>query len=301
MLDILTRAGSFVAIILLGVVLRKIGFFKQEDFLLLSKITIRITLPASIVANFAGKEMDPTMLVFMLMGLGFGVLYMIVGYLLQLRGARDKKAFFVLNLPGYNIGNFTSPFIQGFLGSTGVVVTSLFDAGNAFICLGSAFGIANMIRSGSGFSLKRLGKTLLTSVPFLCYISMTVINLLGWHLPQPVITFAGIVGNANAFVAMLMLGVGFKLGGKGQIGQILKILIPRYAIAAALAIACYYLLPFSLEARQAVVILVFSPIASAAPAFTGEMEGDTGLSSAVNSISIIISIVIIVTLLSVML
>ena len=220
--------------------------------------------------------------------------------MLQLRGSREKKAFFVLNLPGYNIGNFTSPFIQGFLGSTGVVVTSLFDAGNAFICLGSAFGIANMIRSGSG-SLKRLGKTLLTSVPFLCYISMTAINLLGWQLPQPVITFAGIVGNANAFVAMLMLGVGFKLGGKGQIRQILKILIPRYAIAALLAVICYNLLPFSLEARQAVVILLFSPIASAVPAFTGEIGGDTGLSSAVNSISIIISIVVIVTLLSVML
>lgn len=300
MFDILTRAGSFVAIILLGIVLRRIGFFKQEDFFLLSKITIRITLPASIVANFAGKEMTPSMLVFLLMGLGFGVLYMIAGYLLQLRGSREKKAFFVLNLPGYNIGNFTSPFIQGFLGSTGVVVTSLFDAGNAFICLGSAFGIANMIRSGSG-SLKRLGKTLLTSVPFLCYISMTAINLLGWQLPQPVITFAGIVGNANAFVAMLMLGVGFKLGGKGQIRQILKILIPRYAIAALLAVICYNLLPFSLEARQAVVILLFSPIASAVPAFTGEIGGDTGLSSAVNSISIIISIVVIVTLLSVML
>ena len=79
MFDILTRAGSFVAIILLGIVLRRIGFFKQEDFFLLSKITIRITLPASIVANFAGKEMTPSMLVFLLMGLGFGVLYMIAG------------------------------------------------------------------------------------------------------------------------------------------------------------------------------------------------------------------------------
>ena len=29
MLDILTRAGSFVAIILLGYFLKKIGFFKQ--------------------------------------------------------------------------------------------------------------------------------------------------------------------------------------------------------------------------------------------------------------------------------
>ena len=49
MLDIVTRAGSFVAIILLGYFLKKIGFFKQEDFTILSRITIRITLPAAII------------------------------------------------------------------------------------------------------------------------------------------------------------------------------------------------------------------------------------------------------------
>ena len=62
----------------------------------------------------------------------------------------------------------------------------------------------------------------------------------------------------------------------------------------------YFFLPFSLEARQALVILVFSPIGSAIPAFTHDLKGDVGLSSAINSFSIICSIVIIVTLLSVM-
>lgn len=300
MLDIIIRAGSFVAIILLGFFLRKIGYFKQEDFQVLAKITIRITLPASIIAGFAGKEVDAAMLAFLLLGLGGGILYMLVGWLLQRKGTAEQKAFYVLNLPGYNIGSFTSPFIQGFFGSTGMVVTSLFDTGNALVCLGGALGVASIIRSGAGFDGKRLGKALLTSVPFLCYTSMTAINLLGIRIPQPVITFAGIVGSANPFIAMFMLGIGFKLGGRGQIKQILKILIPRYAIAAGLAVACYFLLPFPLEARQAVVILLFSPIASAVPAFTGQIGGDTGLSSAVNSISIVCSIVIFVTLLSVM-
>jgi predicted permease len=53
MLDILLRAGSFIAIIFLGYFLKRIGFFKQEDFALLSKITIRITLPCAIVTSFA--------------------------------------------------------------------------------------------------------------------------------------------------------------------------------------------------------------------------------------------------------
>lgn len=300
MFDILTRAGSFVAIIILGFVLRKVGYFKQEDFLVLSKITIRITLPASIISGFAGKEMDSSMLVFVAMGLGFGILHILVGYLLNLRKSPEQKAFFVLNTPGYNIGNFTMPFVQSFLGAGGIVAASLFDTGNAFICLGGALGVASMVKSGH-FSAKRLLKTMLTSIPFLCYVTMTVLNLLKVTLPAPILTFAGIVGSANPFIAMLMVGVGFRLGSDpGQIGRILKVILPRFLIAAALACVCYFLLPFSLEARKALVIVLFSPIASAAPAFTGEIGGDTGLASAINSISIVISIVTIVTLLSIM-
>ena len=42
------------------------------------------------------------------------------------------------------------------------------------------------------------------------------------------------------------------------------------------------------------ILLVFSPIGAAVPAFTGEMKGDVGLSSAVNSLSIICSILFMV-------
>ena len=53
MLEILTRAGCFVAIIILGYFLKKIGFFKESDFTILSRITLRITLPAAIITKHA--------------------------------------------------------------------------------------------------------------------------------------------------------------------------------------------------------------------------------------------------------
>jgi len=230
------------------------------------------------------------------------VIYILLGLLLNPKASKEQRAFEVLNLPGYNIGCFTLPFVQSFLGPTGVIVTSLFDTGNAFICLGGSYGVASMVKDGSGFSLKRIVKALSKSVPFLTYILMVALNLIHFQVPAPIVSFAQIVGNANAFLAMFMIGVGFKLGGdRKQFGYIFRILFVRYAVAAILAVACFFLLPFSLEIRQALVILVFSPIGSAVPPFTEELKGDVGLSSAINSIAIIISIVIIVTLLSVML
>ena len=301
MLDVLTRAGCFIAIIIAGYVLRKVNFFKEGDFAVLSKITLKITLPAAFISNFSGKQLDPSMLAYTFMALGASVLYMILGYVIHIGKSRDEKAFGVLNLPGYNIGNFTIPFVQSFLGPVGVITTSLFDAGNAFVCLGGAFGVASSIKGTGKFSIKRVIKALSKSVAFLTCLTMMVLGMLGITLPGPVIELAGIVGGANAFIAMLMLGVGFKLSGdKSQIGTIAKILAVRYGVALVLAIL-FYNLPIELEARTALMVLAFSPIGSAVPAFTEEMGGDAGLSAALNSISIICSIVFMVTILVIML
>lgn len=302
MLDLLTRAGAFIGVILLGILLRKVGLFREDDFRVLSNIVIKITLPAAIITSFSQNVIHTDMLTLALLGFGGGVIYMICGYLLHARRSKQWRAFGVLNLPGYNIGAFALPFTQSFLGPVGVVATCLFDTGNAFICLGGSYSVATMIQDGSGFSLKRLLKSLGKSVPFLCYLIVVPLNLLRISLPGPVLQFAGIISNANAFMAMLAIGVGFKLSGdRSQIADIVKILTVRYVIAAGLAAAFYFLLPFSLEVRQTLVILCFAPIGAAVPPFTRELGGDVGLSSAINSIAIVCSIVIMVTLLSVML
>ena len=298
MLEILIRAGCFVAIIILGYTLRKVGFFGEDAFGVLAKVTIKITLPASIVYSFSGKEIEPSMLVIALLGLGCGAVYMAVAWVLNRRAGRERQAFEMLNVSGYNIGNFTLPFVQSFLGPMGVITTSLFDTGNACICLGGSYSVASIVKDNNGFSVKRILKALVKSVPFDCYVIMITLNLLHLSLPSPVISFAEIIANANAFVALFMIGIGFKLSGdRRQIGSIMRILAVRYGLAILFALGFYYLLPFSLEVRKTLMILVFAPIASAAPAFTEELKGDTGLASAVNSMSIVISIVCIVFIL----
>ncbi|MBR6811807.1 MAG: AEC family transporter [Oscillospiraceae bacterium] len=302
MADILIRAGCFIAIIALGYILKRIGVFKEDDFKILSKVIIKISLPAVIIVNFAGSEISLSMIPILFLGIGCGAVYMVIAVIKSIRKSREQAAFEVMNLSSYNIGNFTLPFVQSFLGPTGVIVTSLFDAGNSVICLGGSFGIASAIKDGSGFSFKRIGAALVRSVPFMCYIIMFILNVAHVPLPGPILSLAKIIAGSNAFIAMLMIGIGFNLGSdKSQIGYIVKLLIIRFSVAAVFALVLYYLLPFSLEIRQTLVILVFSPVASAIPAFTGNLKGNVGLSSAVNSATILCSIVILTVLLTVML
>lgn len=265
MQEIIIRAGAFIAIIVLGYVLRRIHFFKESDFSVLSKIVLKITLPAAIVSSFSGKEIDPALFSLALISLGTGILYMFLMYILNRKRGRSAQAFEMLNISGYNIGNFTLPFVQSFFGPMGVITTSLFDVGNACICLGGSYSTACVVKNGERFYVGKTIKALSRSVAFDCYVVMVVLTLLHLELPAPVISFAEIIANGNAFMAMLMIGVGFKLSGDwSQMGTIVRILSVRYGVAVVLALGCYFLLPFSLEVRQALVVLAFSPIASSA-------------------------------------
>lgn len=296
MSEILVRAGCFCAIIMMGFILKKASFFRKEDFALLSKIVIRITLTCAVVNSFNGKRLDGAMLLMSVFGFAFGLL-LIGAALLFSRGASPRdSAFTVLNTAGVNIGNFVLPFAQSFLGPEAVMAVCLFDVGNSFFCLGGSYGIASSVLSGGkGFRLRTVFAALTRSVPFITYVVMTALCFLGWSLPAPVLEFTGIVGGANAFLAMLMLGVGFNISlERSKVSMLLRILATRYSLGIGLSLAAWNLLPFPLAWRQALSLLFLGPIASAAPAYTAQMDGDYELASAVNSFSIVIAMALIV-------
>lgn len=302
MQDIIIQATSFVAIIALGYILKRIGWFKKSDFSVLSTIVLKITLPAAIIMNFNGRTIDLSMLCLILYGLICGIILMLLGYLLNLRKSPSEKAFAVLNTPGYNIGNFSMPFIMSFLGPTGVVATALFDTGNAVVCLGGAYGIAAVVKEGSGFSVKRILGKLVRSIPFMTYIVMMLLCLFHVSLPTPLTSFVEVVKNANIFMAMLMIGVGLELkADRSKLGIIVKTLLLRYITAALFSVIFYRLPGLPMEARITLMVLVFSPPTTSAPPFTAELGEDVGLAGAINSISTVISIVMIITILSIML
>lgn len=291
MTDILIRSLCFIAIIVLGYSLRRIGIFKAEDFHVLSTIVLKITLPAAVVSSMNGRELDVSLLSICLLGFGFGALYVLAGFLFNLKADKDRRAFEMLNLAGYNIGCFALPFLQSFLGPSGVTTAILLDTGNSIVCLGGAAGVAGVVKAGKGGSLKQILTRALSSVPFITYIIMTALCLLHLQLPAPVITFASTISNANVFLSMLMIGVGFQLSAEAsQLKAVARALLIRFGLAVVFAAVCYFLMPFAQEYRKALVILAFSPISGAAPAFTADLGADVGMASAINSLYILISI-----------
>jgi predicted permease len=301
MVDILLRSAGYVAVMVLGYLLRRWGVLRQEDFRVLSTLVIRVTLPAAVIINFSGKEMDVSMLSLTLLGLLFGCLGMASGYLLHLRGTKEEKAFAVINYSAYNIGNFTMPFVQSFLGPVGVIATSLFDVGNAMVCLGGSASVAHVVRRGGRLSVGKLVRSMSRSVSLITYVIMTVLTLCHITLPATLLQWVSVPASANVFLSMLMIGVGFSgVQDAGQWRALRRFLLGRYGLSTILAAACWFVLPFGVEIRRTLVVLLFAPVASANLPFTREIEGDVSLASAMSSVSVVCSIPIIVALLSIM-
>lgn len=292
MAAVLTKAIAFVAIIIMGYLLKRAGFFQSKDFYLISRIVVKITLPAAIVSNFSKISMDYSMLAICGVGVLCNFLTIALGYLISLSKSKETKAFAMLNMSGYNVGNFTMPFVQSFLSPVGFAATSLFDAGNAVMCTGITYTLAGIVvGEGEKPSPKAIILKLLSSVPFDTYVIMTVLSILKIKLPGMVISFAETAGGANAFLALLMLGIGFEIRmDKKKAAQIAKLLAVRYGAALLMALGFYFLSPFGTEVRQTLAIVSLGPVSSVSPAFTGALNGDIEMASAVNSLSIVISI-----------
>lgn len=293
--DIIVRAVSFFLIVLLAYALKRAGVFTRNDGFVLSRVVMNITLPCAIITSFSSGGFTGMMLIFILFGLGINRILLAVAFLMSRGKGREDKIHYLLSVPAYNIGAFTLPFASGMLGPVSALTVCMFDAGNAFQCVGFDYAITKAVVDGNGrFSPLKAIKTVLKVPTFDCYMIFITLSLLKIPVPEEIFSFTSIVGSANGPLAMIMIGLMLEIRfDKDSSVRAFSVLLVRYAFAIVLAYIFYNYLPFSHEIRKGLAIVVFSPISSAAPSFTMDLRGDTALAGMVNSLSIAVSIVVI--------
>ncbi|MGF6906940.1 AEC family transporter [Fusobacterium sp. PH5-44] len=299
---ILIKSFGYIFIIALGYTLKKIKLFGEDEYRTLVKILMKITLPAIIVASFSSAEVDFSLIYVTLVCVAVTLTYLFFGYILTRGKDKETQNLYMINFPGYNIGNFSLPFVAGFLGKTGIVATCMFDVGNALIVTGFSYAIATGVtNTGEKRSLKETLLIMLTSGPLLAYLIMVVLVSFKIKLPDFIVTTATTIGGANTFLSMFIIGLMFDIKFKKEYLLNSTIIISiRVAFAVIFAYLVYKFLPTSIEVRKAVVILVFSPLTSLAPIFTEKAGGKKEISSFIGAMSIIISIISILLLIKIL-
>lgn len=78
---VLLKSASFVCVMLLGYLLKKVHFFRREDYALVSKIMMNLTLPAAVIGSFVDARMSGMLLMMVLFGLAFNLVMWAVALL----------------------------------------------------------------------------------------------------------------------------------------------------------------------------------------------------------------------------
>ncbi len=293
MLGILYKACILVLVIVLGYILKSVGLFsKDRDFVTISNIVLYITLPAALINNLNGLRFPYYLLILSVFGFLCNWMYIF----LAKKFGKDKegKSFMMLNINGYNIGNFSLPFISFFLEGIPILAISLFDAGSSIMVLGGNYAMAEGTKNGdTKFNVRDLFKKIMESPPIIVYVIMVVLSMASVNLPTAIMDLAGIVGGANTFLSMFMIGIALELNfGRENVAKLIKFSALRYLPASALGVIISFLPGIPVAIKYALTLVLFAPVSGSATIFTERIDNDVELSAQFNSLSIILSVII---------
>ncbi len=292
MSNVLTQTIVYVILLFAGYGFKKAGIFKVEDTDFLKKVILYLTMPAMAVNGLKDLELQPSFLWCFLAGFGTSTILMLVGMAATRKKSPEEKVMYLFNLNTYNIGNFAIPFLTGLLSTDGFAALCLFDIGVAIYLYGIDYSLAEAVKGGkSRFSLKFLLKKIFTSPITDMYLLMILLSALHLRLPEPVLKLASVMGNANAFLAMLSIGILFELKlDKNNLKDMMKFFALRYGTIFVIMVGVILFIPFSPDIRQAICVLLAAPVASIAPLLTQNAGGDGAKAAQINSVSILLGI-----------
>ena len=292
-IDVLSKAAALVLIIVIGYAIKRRGWVDGSAVGIFGKILLNITLPAAIITSFNTVEIRPDMLSVIAVGAGAVLVGLVVGFVVHHGQDRRAQAQALLSVAPFNIGLFAIPYLSTFVGPEGILIAGLFDIGNGLASITVGYTGAVLLARGGGEV--RTGRLLLKTVlqpVFVCYVTMVALRLAGLQLPSAITGFTSIVGAANTFLAMLMIGIGLEIVlDRSRYAAAARILVTRYVVMVPLAFAVWFLLPLTPLEKGVIIMIFAAPIASMSAAFSAELDLDIGIATFAISASVIVSII----------
>lgn len=295
----LLKVLGFVFFIFVGYFLKRTHILKEDTVHALSGLLLYVTLPCLILVCLNGLHIEASY--FWLIGLGLATNFFMIGIAcLITRKHPENRLFDMLNLSGFNVGTFVMPFLQTFVTPTGFLSICLFDIGNSIMCTGTTYAIAS--GTGTGLTLvKTILKRMFSSGPICSYFVMLILAFVGYTFPATVVDWAKIGANANAFLAMILLGQSIRfVMPHEQLKELLRLLVIRLAGSLVMSLAMYYLLPFPYEIRKILALIAWAPVPVVGLIFCIKAKCKPSMAANLNSLSVACSVVIVSMLLTIL-
>lgn len=283
-----------IIIIALGYLLKRFNFLKKEDGAAFSRIIFNLTLPCLLIVSFDSIRIELSLFYLIVISFIYGILMGFLGIFAYKNENRKMRGMLAMMVPGFNIGLFAFPLVEGIWGAEGLKYFSMFDMGNSFIVFGVIYLIAGFYSGDKvKLNLKDIFSKMSKSFPLVTYIIVIILNLIHIHLPETVIHVSKLVSEANMPLSLLLLGyyLNFTVE-KRYLKRIGKYLALRYIVGVCAGIVFFFLLPFGDMFKYTVFLGLLMPTSFSVLVYAVEYNYDEKLVGTVTNLSILISFVI---------
>lgn len=266
MFSVWIKTGGVVLIIVIGYIMKKTGTLPESAAKVLAKVMMKVTLPCVFICNLNGLTISGDMTSALLFG--FAIEFILVGaaVLLSLRKSADRVYIMQYCMPGFNISSFAMPVAQIFTSAFAVSSLVMININVAlYFYLVTPVLVQIMARGEKKIDVKGVAKSFLDNTPAVVSVVMLLLCLLHISLPEALITAIRPMANANATVALLSIGLLFEFPKQLPKSNIIALSARLLLTVIAALLVWHGVIPFG-EARDAMIIAMFAPLPSSAPA-----------------------------------
>jgi predicted permease len=284
-----------ISIIGLGYLCKRLNLIKEKDGETISRIIFNLSLPALIIVSLNSVKIESALIMIPIIVLLYGILSIIVAFFIFKKEEKELRGTLMMLAAGHNVGLFVFPIAESIWGAKGLLYFGMFDAGTSVIVFGLVYLVGSYY-SEEGLSLRPVAilKKFGRSLPFMSYLTMSVLNFCHIHLPSGIIDVASIISKANMPLSLLLLGLYLNFSfEKKFLRPIIKILLFRYGIGLLIGISLYMLLPFNEMFRTTLLMGLILPVGLAVIPYAHEFKYKTTiLIGTISNICIFVSIVL---------
>lgn len=196
--------------ILFGVILKYIGFLRQEDRELLSKIVLYITLPAMIFMNLKDANISSSMLYLPILGIIISLILLVIAYLYCRANGYSKKTTWTIMIAAsiMNTGFIGFPVTLGVFDNIGFLHAVFYDLSTSSLVI--LYGI--ILAKEFGGNTREVLKKALLFMPVWGVIFGLIFNV--FNIPLFYVAESILDYFAQATIPLIMLALGLSLDFK---------------------------------------------------------------------------------------
>lgn len=298
MSEIILIIFPIICMFVIGVILRRINFFNQDDANILIKLVFYVSLPALILKTIPNVSISLNFLVLPLIAVFTIVLMFITSILvLNLLDLETKTAgVFIIGTMILNLG-FNVPFVLAAYGDDGFARASFLDIGNILLTLSLTYYLAQRYGSSSETPPPLINKKLLTSPPLIALIIAISFNFTQITFDPIIIDVLELLSALLTPLLMISIGIYFNPTSQ-KLFPALGVVFIRMGLGFTVGLLFVFFLGLDDLSNKIIIISTAAPVGFNTLTFASLEDLDREFAANVLSISIPIGICMITLLLT---